>query len=357
MAKNKVELGCAQLRGTFMLSGKVTGRFSNSFYADGDTKNGGSYRRVHFGVEIEEDKIVYLDLFGSTQDQVYFSKTVKGADGKNNTTTKSVKWADRFKTSKQLFGEDGYRLIGVTCGCKKVIDAKGKEINDRKYLTPFDACDEIQNLNDGDSVFIRGNIIYKTYNGQHRIEFEPQQVSLCKEIDFEDVDFKPNAQFTQPIVCMNVAKNEETPGEAVVTAKIVNYSSIEETELYVRNAGLAKNLKKLGEYTYIKVFGDIVIDGQAEEITESSEWGMPNKMERVASQFKRKLLITGADPETIDKEAYSKEVIEKAMDVIANIQNAKNDYGKSDNNENDWGGKPNMNSNFDDEEDDFDLGI
>ena len=359
MAKNKVELGCAQTRGTFILSGKVVGTQSNSFFAEGDTKNGGSYRRVHFGVEIEEGKIVYLDLFGSTVDQVYFSKTVKGADGKNKTDTKSVKWADRFKTSKQLFGEDGYRLIGVTCGCKKIVNDKGKELNDRKYLTPYDACDEITNLSDGQSVFIRGNISYSTYNNQHRVNFEPQQVSLCKEIDFDDVDFKATAQFTQNIVCMGVAKNEETPGEAIVNAKIVNYQSIEDAELYTRNAALARNLKKLGEYCHIKVWGDIVVDGEVETVEDVDEgWGSSNKMERVASPFKRKLMITGADKESIDKEAYSEEVIEKALEVIAGIQGAKKDYGMKDDGDEDWGNKPSSKGNLDDEDDtDFDLGI
>lgn len=359
MAKNKIDLGCAQTRGTFQMYGKVTGVMSNSFYQEGDTKNGGSYRRVHLGVEIEEGKIVYIDLFGSTVDNVYFSKTTKGADGKNHTETKSVKWADRFKTSKQLFGEDGYRLIGVTCGCKKVTDSKGKLVNDRKYLTPYDACDEIQNLNDGDSVFVRGNISYQTYNGQHRVNFEPQQISLCREIDFEDVDFKANAVFTQPIVCMGVVKNEETPGEAIVNAKVVNYSSIEDCELYTRNAALAKNLKKLGEYVHIKVWGDIIVDGEIQEVEESDGgWGSSNKMDRVPSPFKRKLMITGADPESIDKEAYSEEVIDHAMEIIAGIQNAKNDYGMKDEKDDDWGSKPGSKSNLDDEDDDgFDLGF
>lgn len=357
MAKNKIELGCAQTRGTFQMYGKVTGVMSNSFYQEGDTKNGGSYRRVHLGVEIEEGKIVYVDLFGSTVDNVYFSKTTKGADGKNHTETKSVKWADRFKTSKQLFGEDGYRLIGVTCGCKKVIDAKGKSVNDRKYLTPYDACDEIQNLEDGQSVFVRGNISYSTYNGQHRVNFEPQQISLCREIDFEDVDFKANAVFTQPIVCMGVVKNEETPGEAIVNAKIVNYQSIEDTELYTRNAALAKNLKKLGEFVHIKVWGDIVVDGELQAVEEMADgWGQSNSMDRVASPFKRKLMITGADPESIDKEAYSEEIIDHAMEVIAGIQNAKSDYGMKD--EKDNGGWGSSKSNLDEDDDfDMDLGI
>ena len=323
MAKNKVDLGCAQTRGTFQLSGKVTGTLSNSFYQEGDTKNGGSYRRVHFGVEIEEGKIVYLDLFGSNVDTVYFSKTTKGADGKNKTETKPVKWADRFKNSKQLFGEDGYRLIGVTCGCKKVMDSKGKEINDRKYLTPYDACDEVQNLNDGQSVFVRGNITYSTYNNQHRVNFEPVQISLCKDIDFDDVAFKPQAQFTQNLVCMGAMKNEENPGEAIINAKIVNYQSIEDAELYTRNAALARNLKKLGEYCFVKVWGDIVVDGETETVEEPDDgWGQSNAMERVASPFKRKLMITGADKESVDKEAYSDVVLVHALEVIAGLQGA-----------------------------------
>ena len=356
MAKNKIDLGCAQTKGTFQLSGKVTGVMSNGFYAEGDTKNGGSYRRVHFGVEIEEGMTIYVDLFGTTADTVYFSKTIRD-NGKNKTTTNAVKWADRFKTSKQLFGEDGFRVIGVTCGCKKIIDSKGREVNDKKYLTPFDACDEVQNLNDGDDVFIRGNIVYSTYNGQHRVSFEPTQISLCKEIDFSDINFKPNAQFTQNIVCMNVAKNEETPGEAVVTAKIVNYSSVEETELYTRDGSLAKNIKKLGEYCFLKVWGDIVVDGVTEEVeTDNTGWGSSNKMERVGSQFKRKLMITGADPDSIDKESYSEEKIEHALEVVAGIQNAKNDYGMKDEKSEGWGNKQGGND-LDDDDEDFDLGI
>ena len=35
MAKNKVELGCNQLRGTFVMKGNITGRMSNNFYAEG----------------------------------------------------------------------------------------------------------------------------------------------------------------------------------------------------------------------------------------------------------------------------------------------------------------------------------
>lgn len=356
---NKVELGCPQTKGTFVLSGKVTGRFSNGFYQEGTGQNGNDWRRVRLGVEIEPDRIVYVELFGMVQEKVYFSKTTKGADGKNHTDTQAVNWADRFKTSKQLFKEDGYRLIGVTCGCKKVTNDKGQEVNDSKHLTPFDACDEIGNLSDGESVFIRGNVVYSTYGDQHRVSFEPVQISLMRqEIDFEAVDFQTNAQFTQPLVCMGVANNEEDPSEAIVTAKIINYSSVEETELYTKDAALARNLKKLGKYCYIKTWGNIVVAGDVQPVEDtSSGWGQSNKMERVASPFKRKLMITGADPDSIDKDTYSEENVEHAIEVAAGIQNAKKDFGKKDEkNEGGWGNK--SGGNLDDEDDfEMDLGI
>lgn len=353
MAKNKVELGCNQLRGTFAIKGKLTGCESNNFYSDGTGQNGKPWRRVRFGVEIEPSKVVYCDLFGAVNDNVYISKS-ELVDGKRITDTQSISWANRMDFGKNERYK-GYRLIGVTCGCKKRIDPKtGKEVNDIKYLTPYDACDEVKILNDGDSVFVRGNITYSTYNETHRINFEPVQISLCKPVDFDDIDYKVESNFTQPIVLMGVEKNEETPGEAIVQAKIVNYQSIEDVELYVRNPGLAKNLKKLKDYVHIKVWGNIEVDTGIEEIVEDTGWGTSNRMERVSNPAKRKLIITGADPESIDKESYSESVIEHATSVIASIQSAKNDYGKKDEN---WG-KPGQ-SNLDDDEDmeDFDLGL
>ena len=129
--------------------------------------------------------------------------------GKVQTDTQQIPWAKRFDFEKDPKYK-GFQVIGVTCGCRKMIDAKGIEKNDVRHLTTFDACDEVQNLHDGDSVFIRGNIVYSTYNGTHRVDFEPVQISLCKEIDFDDMDFVCNAHFTQPLVLTSVEANKET---------------------------------------------------------------------------------------------------------------------------------------------------
>lgn len=352
---NKVDLGCKQLRGTFQMSGKVSGRMSQNFFTEGTSSNGKAYRKVRFGLEIEQGKTVYLDLFGSASDTCYISKRTTLSDGKVQNDTQQIPWSQRMEFEKNPKYK-GYQMIGVTCGCKKVLDSKGIERNDVKHLTAYDACDEIQNLHDNDSVFIRGNIEYQTYNGTHRVNFVPTQVSLCKEIDFDDMDYVPNARFTQPLVLMGVEANKES-GEYDVQAKIVNYSTVEDAEFHIKKdfSGLAKTMKKLGSYVHLKVHGRIAVEGEVQQIEEDSEWGVQtNPMERIASPFVRKLIIEGADPQSVDKESYSEEIIEHAIEVASSIQNAKNDYGESE----DWGKSGSKKSNFDDDEvEDFDLDI
>ena len=355
MANNRVSLGCEQTRGAFRLAGKVTGTLSQNFYTDGMSRNGKPWRKLHFGVETEPGKVVYVDLFGAAQDNCYISKTTN-VGGKNLTDTVSIPWADRMDYWKKNPKLKDYRMIGITCGVERRIDPKtGKEVNNVKHLHAYDACDEIAKLNDGDDVFLRGNITYSTYNGQHRVNFEPVQVSLCRPIDFDAADFEPTAFFEQNIVLMGVTKSE-TPGEAIISAKIVNYSTIEDTELYTKNMRLANALNRLKrkEYVFITVYGDIVVETGVQPVTEESDFGGPNPMRRVSSMGVRKLMVSGAEEESIDYEAYSEEVIEHAMEVAANLQRAKDDYGD----ESDFGSKPKKRDNFimQEEDDEIDFG-
>lgn len=357
MANNKVDLGCAQLKGTFQMTGRVTGRLSQNFYTEGTSANGKPWRKVRFGVEIESGKNVYVDLFGVAQDQCYISKRTTLPGGKVQTETQTINWADRFNIEKNPKYK-GFNVIGPTTGCRKIIDSKGIQKNLVLHLTTFDACDEVQNLVDGDSVFVRGNIVYTTYNGQHRINFEPTQISLCKEIDLDDIEYKPQAYFTQPMVLMSVKANKETD-EYDVQAKIVNYQSIEDAEFHISKeyAALAKTLAKQGEYVHIRAKGNIVVAGEKVEEQIDAAWGVQtNKMDRVASPFTRKLMIDGVDPASVDKKAYSKEVIDNAEEIIASIKSAKEDYGASS--DEDWGKQDKGKSNFEDGElEDFDLGL
>lgn len=237
-------LGLPQTKGSFQLSGIVTGMLKDSHYKETTTKTGKPWRILNFGVQTDKDSTIYVTLSGGEKEEVYFSKSITTDDGKKKIETKKVLWKDRFK-----FKEDGYRLIGVNVGVTKKKDEKGNDVNDKKLLTEYDACREISdNLIDGKSVFVRGNIEYSHFdnngNSKHMIKFIPTQVSLCKDIDFDKEDFVPTADFTQYIIFMGIKPENEKNERFVVDAKIVNYNSIEDTEFIIEKKDLAVLFKK-----------------------------------------------------------------------------------------------------------------
>ena len=338
MAEKKKGLGLPQTRGSFQVRGKVTGTQKDKFYIEKLTKNDKPWRSVSFGVQFTEDSTIYVGLNGMERDSVYFSKKED-----KNTVTKEVPWKDRF-----VFSEKDFNLIGVNVGVKKIKDEKGNEINDKKRLTDYDACKEIsENLVDDKTVFVKGNIEFGSYNEKHTTKFVPSQVSLAKDIDFSSEDFKPLADFTQVIVFTGIKPNDDKT-RATVSAKIVNYNSIEDAEFIITNMNLAKMFNKnLRPYTGIKVWGNISVEKNTEEVTESNCWGEDNNMEKVNAPTIRELIITGADPETIDTITYTEEEIDKAIESIKASKKAEADFGGSNEG---WGSVENSGST--DEDDD-----
>ena len=165
------------------------------------------------------------------------------------------------------------------------------------------------------SVFVRGKNEFSTYQDRHQTRFVPSQMSLCKDVDFDSEEFNVTGNFEQVIVFMGIEKNDE--GNFTVSAKIVTYNSIEDAEFIIdkSKSKFASTLRKLKPYTALKVFGDIVIEHDIEEIEEDDDgWGESNPMDRVNNPTKRILLITGADKDSVDTELYSEEIIDKAND-------------------------------------------
>ena len=348
---NRNNIECDKTNGIFELRGIVTGTKKNEFYTEGTTKNHKPYRSINFGVEIESGKTIYIKLFGMPQEKVFFSKRDKDT---KKTDTQPVDWKDRMTWKRE-----GYRMIGVNCGVTKKLDEKGNEVNDSKTLTPFDACGELRNLRDGQSVFVKGNIIYSTYQGKHQINFEPNQVSLMtKPISFEADDFAPHAFFTQTIIFQNIAKSEEVENEFVISAKTVGFNAVEDCELFTRNSRLAKTLKSvLKPYNSVEVFGDIIVESHVKEIEDENGWGGRNKMNHIDSSTSRKLMITGAEESSVDKEKYTEDIIDKALAVIAANRNAKKEFGADDDSskssDDDWG--KNKPVNYNESEDDIEF--
>ncbi|MBC5688092.1 hypothetical protein H8S37_03980 [Mediterraneibacter sp. NSJ-55] len=355
MAKERI-FNLPETKGTFQLRGKITGHDKDNFYKESTTKTGKLMRRTSFGVTYEDKKTMYVSMQGMTQDNVYFSKP--GATKGEKAEIKKVPWAERFN-----FKEDGFQLIGNNIGVTKAVNSKGDMENVRQRLTDFDSIKAItDNLKDDDSVFIKGNIEYSSFTndeGERRnsVKLVPNQVSLCKSaLDFSKEDFEPRHEFSQVIVFDSIEQEKEDDkptGRFVVNANIINYASIEDAEFIVTDSNLAKIMKKnLSPYFAIKVWGNIVMTEQVEEVQTDNVWGESNKMERQGTPVKREFIITGADPSSIDKDTYSEISIAEAKLKVQKAQAAKDDFGSSTNESSAssaWGSVPNGDEGIDED--------
>lgn len=325
-----------ETKGTFQVRGIVNGVMKDRFYTSKKTKNGNDFRAVNFGCAYDNQKSVYMSLNGMPQQNVYFSRRNPET---NKTETQSVPWANRNK-----FNSEGFRMIGVNLGLIKTTDDNGKTVNDKKTMHQFDACEYIKaNLKDDESVFIRGNLDFSSYmdnqnNIRRSVKYIPNQISLCKDVDFDEYDDdknKPIHNFTQTIVFTGVEKEKENykdTGRFVVSAKIVTYSDIVDTQFIVVDAKLASLFKKnLKPYSAIEVSGRIEVSHSIEEVSEEDCWGEKNVMESVSAPTKTELIITGAKPSTIDRDSYTEKNVTDAVKKIRASKNAEQNFsGKAD---------------------------
>lgn len=347
MANKLFEL--PQTKGTFQVRGIVSGVEKDSFYVEKQTRTGKEFRMINFGVEYDDKKTIFPTLNGMPRDKVYFSKKDKDT---GNTDIKAIAWKDRIKKAPE-----GYRMIGVLAGLQKIKDENGKVRNDNKTLTEYDACEYIsENLQDGDSVFVKGNLEFGSYTNKdgevsRTTKFVPTQISLCQnDVDFEAADYAPAHDFTQTIVFVGIdqeRENDKPTGRFVVDAKIVNYNSIESAEFIIEDAKLAKQMRSgLKPYNSIQVHGHINVVNNVEDVNDEEDddcWGESNDMDnkRVFAPTHRELIITGAKPSTIDKETYTEKAIDDAIKKVNASKKAEQDFtGKAESTSNvddDWG--------------------
>ena len=324
-----------ETKGLFQLKGIVSGVEKENFYKEIKTKSNKDMRMINFGVGYAEGSTLYVNLQGMEQDNVYYSKKAEKKGEKGETV--KVPWADRF-----TYNREGFRLIGKNIGVKKKVDETGKTVNDKKVMTDFDACKEVnENLKDGASVFIRGTLDYSSFldnNGNKKLV--PNQISLCADVVFDDDNFTQQNDFNQVIIFMGIEQekvDDKPTGRFVVAAKIVTYSTIEDVEFIVENKDLASKFKKsLKPYNAIKVNGHMVSSVQTETVVDDDDnWGEEDAMGKVSAPVKREFIITGAKGSTIDKELYTEANIAEAIAKINKANKAENDFGSDDGD--DWG--------------------
>ena len=348
MAKERIH-SLPETKGSFQVKGKINGVEKEKFYTDKKTRNNNDFRAVNFGCMYDDKKTVYMSLNGMPQGDVYFSKR-NSETGK--TETKKVAWANRHS-----FNEDGWRIIGTNLGLVKTTDAEGKEVNDKKSLVAFDACKYIKdNMKDDMSTFIRGNVEFSSYldkegNTRRSVKYVPNQISLCKEVDFEeyDEDNKPVHDFTQTIIFTGIEKEQENgkdTGRFVVSAYVSTWSDVVATEFIITDAKLAGLFKKnLKPYNSISVHGHIEVTHKVEETSEDDGWGSANSMVSVSAPTKTEMIITGATPSTIDKTSYTEKNVSEAIAKIRKARTAEQNFSGSastDTSGDDWGSDDSM---------------
>jgi len=341
MAK-KTKIGLPETKGTFQLKGVVTGVGRDNFYKEGKTKNGNSYRMINFGVRVDDESVLFLSLFGSVIKDVYFSKKVKDGD-KYKYETKPVAWKDR-----KSFGSGDWNIIGMNLGLEKTTNDSGKLVNNIKKLVQYDGCGYIQEaLKDGMNVFVKGKIEYQHYkndNGElvRTEKLVPNQISLCQDIDFESKDFKRSAKFEQYLILTDIEKEEED--RFILSSAITTYKSVEQATFVITNSEMAKQFRKLKNYSMIKVWGNIVSVSNSEIVEDSSDdiWGEENPMARLTGSYRKEMVITGADPSTIDNETFSDENISDAIKAMEKDENVTTEFGDDEK----WGEEDKDNDEF-----------
>lgn len=332
MAKERIH-ELKQTDNSFQLVGVVTGTEKNRFYKSGDTKNGGKWNSLEFGVKINDGKIVYCTLKGFPRSEVfYYKKGEKGAKG----TTQKVSWKDRNKAPGA-----GYRLIGINISTGK--DDQGKNVNES--FTEYDAVEFLHNhLKDGDSVFVRGSFEFSSYTdkggqAKKKVELVPNQISYTSTpVNFAANDFVEMAEFENTIVFRDISKEEDENGKAtgrfILDGYSVGYSNVEPVSFVIdadhaKVAGAIKKKMKTGNS--IKTYGRISVQNNIEAVTaEDDGWGSTetSPMERVTAPTIREYVVYKVDGSTFDTETYSEKSIAEALKKIKAAKEAAVNFGE-----------------------------
>ena len=325
MAKSKKLFDLPQTKGEFQLRGLVTGTMKNNFFTEKKTKNGNNFRALNFGVEFDDKQTAYLTLNGMERKSVYYYNA-------KDKKTVDVAWKDRDKVP----GE-GYRLIGVNVGLER---DEEDDSNVKYTLTDYDAAKYAsEHLEDGMSVFVKGNLEFDSYTDgkgetKRSRKLVPTQISRCsKDVDFDSEDFEALSDFKITIVYQDIEKEKDESGKDtgrfVLSALVVNYSSIVPVDFIVEDAKLATLMKKnLKPFNSIEVTGKFKSSVLVEEVTNEDEWGEKSSFDRVSAPRVFSLVVTGAKPSSIDREAYTEENISTARRAIANKDKVESNFGE-----------------------------
>ena len=376
MAKKK-ENTLKQTRGSFTLSGKVTGVDRDGYYKEGETQNGAEYLRMNFGVKTSNTQTVYVESFGMEPENVYlFSNNRELKYPDNMMKLPYSTWLDE----KEELAEEGWNTSDLVIGLER--DDSGKLIN-QINTTKYDGIAQIYDdelLYNGQDVTVIGDLVHRSYENRQgktvvQTAYEIRKVyGTRKEIDFDSDKFAEVATFKQEFIYNDFDydktlnkitiygwsvdyNGKPTPVTFVVDASedLYNMEESEKKETVEAVQGVIEAIRsKALKYGQICSVHGIVVNKALSEESEDDTGALgalAGKRERKIVSYQRELAILGFNE---IKDGYSEDEILEALDSNTLITEKKED--KKDN-LNGLGGRKTQTKfeEFEDDMDDDDL--
>lgn len=320
-----------QTKNAFKFVGKVAridkdGAYKEEVMSKGK-RQGDTYRSLRFGVKTSDGNEMTVSMFDYEPEQVFMwnsDKKKKDANYKGDRFPFAT-WEDQ----QEELREQGYSVLQTRIGVS--YDAEGKI--DSKGLPSFVASQEIyNNVDNGDSVVVEGEIRYSNYENREGKTIEQKTYTIkklikIKDVDFADEKFEEVTYFEQEMVFIG-ADVDKKEGKVYVTGRVIDFmKNFHDTQMIlnfkdeegnndddmVKLADAFANKFKFGDV--INVFGDTVnrvIVEEAESDTSDednlfAEFGGRKKPKHaqtyIARTYVTEMSIEGVD--AWDKKVYS----------------------------------------------------
>ncbi|QWU14335.1 hypothetical protein SAMN04487895_101637 [Paenibacillus sophorae] len=278
--------------GYFEAIGIVTGLSSTKSVTEGE-KEDCQWKRLQFGIKVSHNAFVYVELMGMKTSRV---KVYEAYGNREDNKYIMVDWNElnKFITKK-------YKIPNMI---KININDEPSDLVQMSY----DAITYLNsNLNDGDTILIRGTTKIEDYNGEIQEKFTIKSIYSYDPINFDDKKYFISAYFSQEVIFVGfeqIDKNKyslfgkivikESSGFRAIPYNFIVYKSGDNTELidYLSN--------KIHFGSLIKVYGNI---RHYVPITTNDEG-----QRVVVGTSIKELVVTGGS--VLESEKYSKEDLE-----------------------------------------------
>jgi hypothetical protein len=275
--------------GYFEAIGIVTGLSSTKSITEGD-KDDYQWKRLQFGIKVNHNAFVYVELMGTKTAKVKAYPVSK--DEKDNEYI-LVNWNEVHRVNPRK-----YRMMHQV---KMNIDNKSDSM-----LLAFEAIEYLKNnLQDGDSVVVRGTVKIEEYNGEVQEKFIVKSIYSHEEVDFDSKDYQEFAYFNQEIVYEGIEKIEKSKyklNTKIIISELSGYKAIPYTFQIYETSEDSRNM--------ISYFSQNIVSGSTLKVHGSVKHYVPivtafEGYRVVSGPSVKELVVTGGNVESIIQGRYS----------------------------------------------------